>query len=202
VLNSNRSNSKFISRTKDNINNIFTKFLGIEKVIYLPRGVFNDDDTDGHVDNLCTFARPGEVILTFPEDESSPQFQVSKEAYDILINSTDAKGRKLIIHKIPHPPLLITTKDDLEDLESYGNGSNELLRKEGTTLAASYINYYLANGDYGKGVVMPKFNVETDIKAYNVMKEIFPDREIIMVEARDILLGGGNIHCITQQQPC
>ena len=77
-----------------------------------------------------------------------------------------------------------------------------MLRKEGTTLAASYINYYLANGDYGKGVVMPKFNVETDIKAYNVMKEIFPDREIIMVEARDILLGGGNIHCITQQQPC
>lgn len=200
VLNSNRSTSKFVNRTQDSLNTIFTNYLGIKKVIYLPLGVFGDHDTNGHVDNLCTFIRPAEVLLTFPEDQTSPQFPISKQAYDILINSTDAKGRKLVVHKIPHPPLLTSTRDDLENLEPYGDGT-ELIRKEGEVLAGSYINYYLANGEFGKGVVMPKFNVDTDIKAYNLMKKLFPDREVIMIEARDILLGGGNIHCITQQQP-
>jgi agmatine deiminase len=194
VLYENRSPN----RTKEELNELFATYLGITKVIYIRKGVYMDTDTDGHIDNLCTFIRPGEVLLTFPDDESSPQYPISKEAYDILVHTVDARGRKLIVHKIPHPwPLMVTTAEDLEDLEPQA----ELVRNEGTILAGSYINYYLANGKFGKGVVMPKFGLPTDFQAFEVMKKLFPDREVIMVEARTILLGGGNIHCITQQQP-
>lgn len=83
-------------------------FLGISKVIWIPRGVIYDVDTDGHVDNLCCFSRPGEVILTYPSDSSHPQWERSEEARKILESSTDAKGRKLKIHLLEHPkPLTI-----------------------------------------------------------------------------------------------
>jgi len=70
-------------------------------------------------------------------------------------------------------------------------------RAAGERLAASYVNFYIANG----AVIAPSFGVETDDPARAVLARCFPDREIVMVPAREILLGGGNIHCITQQQP-
>jgi len=199
VLNPNRATTTF-HRSLESLETLFRNYLGVKKVIFIPKGVYGDEDTDGHIDNLATFIRPGEVLLTFPENESSPQYPISKQAYDILSSSTDANGNLLTVHKIPSPwPILVTKKEDLEGLEL--GSADGLIRNEGTILAGSYINYYLANGEFGKGVVMPKFGVETDIRAFKIMQNLFPDREVIMVNARDILLGGGNIHCITQQFP-
>ena len=72
-----------------------------------------------------------------------------------------------------------------------------LPRMEGDRLAASYANFYIANG----GVVFPMFGDENDEKARKTLEECFPGRKVVGLYAREILLGGGNIHCITQQQP-
>lgn len=186
VLNSNRDEN----RTKESLTKMFQDYLGVEKVIYLPFGVIHDNDTNGHVDNMCTFVRPGEVILAFPDDVTHPQYARSQQAYEILSNVLDAKNRKLKVHILPHPPLMHTTADDLVELE-------DDLRSVGEPLAGSYINYYLANN----AVILPQFGVNTDEKAVEVMKTVFPAHDIVPVNSKAILLGGGNIHCCTQQQP-
>jgi agmatine deiminase len=76
-------------------------------------------------------------------------------------------------------------------------GTNGMNRAAGERLAASYVNFYIANG----AIIAPCFDVPTDAQAQAVLQRQFPDRQIVMVSAREILLGGGNIHCITQQQP-
>ena len=180
--------------SKEEIEQELKDYLGADKVIWIPRGIYNDE-TNGHVDNMCAFVSPGEVILAWTDDESDPQFERSREAYDILINSTDAKGRKLRVHKllIPDKPVLISE----DDLSGYVFEEGEDTREVGERLAASYINFYISN----KSILVPQFGDDNDKKALEVLKECFPDREIFPIYAMDILKGGGNIHCITQQIP-
>lgn len=181
------------SLTKKEIESYLKEYLNVEKIIWLKRGIYLDE-TNGHVDNICNFVRPGEVVLAWTDDKNDPQYEISKECYDVLINEVDAKGRKLKIHKLYVPSPILITKEESEGVDSI---DGTLPRKEGDRLAASYVNYYTANG----GVIVPLFNDPNDEKALNLFKELYPERKIVGVYAREILLGGGNIHCITQQQP-
>ena len=192
VLHKNRECPEFKVRSKESMNKIFHDYLGVTKVIYLPYGVVEDVDTDGHVDNLAAFVSPGHVLLTFPESDSHPQYPRSLAALEVLSKATDAKGRALVVHKIPHPPVMYRQSDEAEmDNAVY------TARVEQQQLAGSYVNFVMTGG----GIVMPRFHVATDKRAKEVMAELFPDKEIVMVDGREILLGGGNFHCITQQQP-
>jgi agmatine deiminase len=162
-------------------------------VIWLGRGVYNDE-TDGHVDNLCCFVRPGEVALTWCDDRDDPQYEISRDAWERLAESRDARGRRLKVHKLPQPgPLLMTAK------EAAGVDAREgsRPRRAGDRMAGSYVNFYIAN----RRVLMPLLDPATDARALRILRRLFPRREVIGVPAREILLGGGNIHCITQQQP-
>lgn len=181
------------SMTKDEIDNTLQEYLGADKVIWLKNGIYNDE-TNGHVDNICCFVRPGVVLLAWTDDENDPQYQISKENYDILSNTTDAKGRKLEIHKMYVPSPVTITKEESEQVDAV---DGTLPRLEGGRLAASYANFYIANG----GIVLPIFGDPNDERAVETLRGLFPGRKITTVYARDILLGGGNVHCITQQQP-
>lgn len=181
------------SLSKQEIEDILKDYLNVEKVIWLKRGIYLDE-TNGHVDNICNYVRPGEVVLAWTDDETDPQYEISKECYDILSNETDAKGRKLKIHKLYVPSPVLITNDESEGVDSV---DGTLPRIEGDRLAASYANYYTANG----GVIIPLFNDPNDEKALELFRELYPEHKIVGVYAREILLGGGNIHCITQQQP-
>lgn len=179
--------------SKQQIEMVLKEYLNLEKIIWLKRGIYLDE-TNGHVDNIFNYVRPGVVALAWTDDETDPQYEISKECFDILSNETDAKGRKLEVHKINVPkPILIT------DEESKGVDAVEgtLPREEGDRLAASYINYYTANG----GVVFPLFGDPNDELAREKLRQLYPNCEVVGVKAREILLGGGNIHCITQQVP-
>lgn len=189
LLNENRNPDK----SQAEIEALLSEYLNLDKIIWLNRGVYNDE-TNGHVDNICTFIRPGVVALTWTDDKSDPQYEISQENYEILQSVTDAKGRKLEIHKIHQPnPVLITAE------ESQGVDAIEgtLPRQPGDRLAASYINFYICNG----GIVAPTFGDPHDAAAQADLQNLFPGRKVVGVPAREILLGGGNIHCITQQQP-
>jgi agmatine deiminase len=153
-----------------------------------------NDETDGHVDNLACFARPGEVCLTFPANQRDPQWRVSQDALERLNATEDAHGRRLKVHKLPSPGPLRMTATEAASVQ-YREGARP--RVAGARLAASYANFYLANG----GVVVPLLDSRTDAAAIARIKRIFPERKVVGVPGREILLGGGNIHCITQQVP-
>jgi agmatine deiminase len=189
LLNDNRN--PHLSRA--NIEGLLCDYLNVQKVIWLPHGVF-EDETDGHVDNLCCFVRPGVVALTWTDDPGDPQYWRSMLAYETLAQATDARGRSLEIHKIHQPGPLYLSHDEAFGVERKG-GTH--MRIPGQRLAGSYINYYVANG----GVIVPAFDDPYDEAALETIQRLYPDREVVGVPAREILLGGGNIHCITQQQP-
>ncbi len=169
------------------------EYLGAEKVVWLGRGVF-EDETDGHVDNLACFARPGLVLLTWSEDESDPQHEISRQARERLETETDARGRPLEIVTLPSPGPLTSTAAEAEGVDAV-EGTKP--RRGGDRLAASYVNFYLGNSR----VVFPLLDERFDDEAAAILSRCFPAREIVGVPAREILLGGGNIHCITQQVP-
>ncbi len=168
-------------------------YLNIQKVIWVDKGVYMDE-TDGHVDNLCCFTAPGEILLTWTEDTDDPQYKISRKAFDLLSSATDAKGRSLTVHKIHQPAPMTITPEECSGLDISETAKP---RMAGDRLAASYVNFYIANG----GIVMPLFDDPRDREAMDLLGRLFPGRKVVGVMSREILLGGGNIHCITQQVP-
>jgi agmatine deiminase len=189
LLNANRNPQL----TKAQIEVLLKAYTGASVIIWLGAGVINDE-TDGHVDNLACFARPGEVCLTFPDSTRDPQWRVSNDALQRLDAAQDARGRRLKVHKLPSPGPLKMTAAEAAGVQ-YRAGARP--RLHGARLAASYANFYIVNG----GVVVPLLDPRTDAAAVARLKRIFPEREVVGVPGREILLGGGDIHCITQQVP-
>ncbi|MGV0167297.1 agmatine deiminase [Furfurilactobacillus sp. WILCCON 0119] len=179
--------------SKEQIEEVLKEHLNLEKVIWLKDGIYNDE-TNGHVDNIANFVRPGVVALAWTDDENDPQYKISKENLDILENATDAKGRKIKVVKLAVPKPVLITQEESEGVDAV---DGTLPRQAGDRLAASYVNYYTANG----GIVFPTFGDPADENAQKVLEELYPDRKVVGVPAREILLGGGNVHCITQQIP-
>ncbi len=152
--------------------------LKVSKIIWLNQGLFGDE-TDGHVDNVACFAKPGVILIQTCDDPEDPNYEISKENLQILRNATDASGRKLEIIEIPQPPA-------------------RYYREERLTL--SYLNFYIVNG----GIILPVFGGEAELadeRAEEILKEVFPDRKIVAVDGMPLIKEGGNVHCITQQMP-
>lgn len=183
--------------SKEEIEAELCRRLGVEKVLWLPRGIYNDE-TNEHVDNVCALVAPGQVVLAWTDNENDPQYALSKADLSYLESVTDAKGRSITVHKLPIPDHPILCSE--EDCDAYEFAPGEDVRTPGERLAASYVNFYFTNG----AVLVPQFggeNDESDARAVQILQGLCPDRKVIGLPARDILQGGGNIHCITQQIP-
>jgi agmatine deiminase len=179
--------------TREQTEEYLRAYLGVQAVIWLGRGVYLDE-TDGHVDNLCCFVRPGEVCLTWTNDRSDPQFAISHDAFERLAQARDARGRRFKVHKLIQPGPLYSTAEEAQGVRAVA-GTRP--RAAGHRLAGSYVNFYIAN----RGIVVPLLDAKRDRGAVAALKRVFPERRIVGVPAREILLGGGSIHCITQQIP-
>jgi agmatine deiminase len=180
--------------TKREIEDTLKSYLRADKVIWLRHGIFMDE-TSEHVDNICCFVRPSLVALAWAEDKNDPQYAYSCAAFDVLSSERDAKGRKLEVVKVRQPSKpLVMTAEESAGIDSAGGAKK---RGVGDRLAASYINYYVCNG----AVIAPAFGVPEDGEAKAALERLYPDREVIQIYSREILLGGGNIHCVTQQVP-
>lgn len=180
--------------SRGEIEEVLKNYLNISTVLWLPCGIFGDE-TNEHVDNICAFTKPGEVVLAWTEDRQDPQYAMSQACLSYLQNAVDAKGRQLTVHKLPLPKPVTMTEEECRGLDAC---QDEPTRAPGERLAASYVNFYIAN----QRIIMPGFGDPADEPARKILQEVFPDREVIQIYARDILIGGGNIHCITQQIPC
>lgn len=131
--------------SKEEIESRLRLYLGVRKIIWLPRGLYGDEDTNGHIDNFCCFVRPGVVLLAWTDDASDPQYEISREAEQVLSSAHDAQGRTLSIIKIPIPPAMYYTEEDSNGCSKWGDSPS---RTVGDRLAGSYVNYYLANGKH------------------------------------------------------
>ena len=169
-------------------------YLNVSKVIWLDNGIY-EDETNEHVDNMACFIEPGVVALAWTNDKSDPQYKFSQAAYKVLTSSEDAKGRKLKVIKIKLPKPLYMNKNEAKGIKVGRYDAKP--RPEGSRLAASYINFYQGE----KFVILPGFGVPEDKLAKEQLKKLYPKKDIIQINTREILLGGGNIHCITMQIP-
>jgi len=179
--------------SKQDITEKLKLYLGVSKVIWLKSGIYNDE-TNEHIDNICAFTKPGHVVLAWTDDEEDFQYPMSKSCLTILENEVDAKGRKINVHKLPLPKPVYITEAECGGLD---NMDFQPTRVGNERLAASYVNFYISNG----AIIMPGFGDDNDEVAKRTLEKLFPTRKVIQIYARDILIGGGNIHCITQQIP-
>ena len=189
LLNHNRNPSM----AREQLEQILFDYLGAEKMIWLGQGVYNDE-TDGHIDNLACFARPGVVLLTWTDETSDPQHAISRDALERLEAATDARGRSLEVIRLPSPGPVTISAEEAEGVDAV---DGTLPRRAGDRMAASYVNFYPAN----TRIILPLLDERLDEQAAETLTRCFPEREVVGVPAREILLGGGNIHCITQQVP-
>lgn len=154
-------------------------FLGVRKVIWLPRGLtrdYGEFGTRGHVDIVAAFVRPGVVVVHSQPDRAHPDHEVCKEIAAILRAQTDADGRRLEVVELPAPTIL---------------------EEDGEPVDYSYVNHYLANGV----TVLCGFDDPRDEQAAEILAKLLPERKVEIVDARPIFARGGGVHCITQQQP-
>ncbi|HLJ86021.1 MAG TPA: agmatine deiminase family protein [Candidatus Angelobacter sp.] len=161
--------------SRNDLEQMFSEYLGVEKVIWLGQGIAGDD-THGHVDDITRFVNPTTVVTVVERNRSDANYQPLQENLRRLRRATDLEGRKLQIVELPLPRPVVF---------------------KGQRLPASYANFYIANGL----VLVPVFNDPNDRLALNILAELFPKREIVGIYCGDFIWGLGAIHCMTQQQP-
>lgn len=178
--------------SKAEIEKMLCEYLNVEKIIWIKNGI-DPDETNGHIDDVVQYVRPGEVACVWTDDTENPFYNEARAAYNQLSNSYDAKGRKLKVHKIclPKKPVLLKGVETIDRVEGTAP------RNEGDMAVASYVNFLIVNG----GVIVPQYGDENDALALKQIKRLFPERKAVGVRTEEIAYGGGNIHCITQQQP-
>ncbi len=173
LLNPNRNPSM----TREEIEDGLRSFLGVDTVIWLPHGLVEDRDTDGHIDGLAQYVRPGVVMLAVAagdEDPNAPRFAEDRVT---LADARDARGRALEVLDGP--------VNSWADIDGVG------------PVVIPYMNHYLANG----AVIVPVGDIPEDDPALELLAKAYPDREVVGVPGALISFGGGGPHCITQQVP-
>lgn len=151
-------------------------WLGQEKVLWLSDGLMNDH-TDGHIDNLARFVRPGVAVCMRSESETDPNRRVLLDIEKSLRLFSDRNGKPLEIVTIPSP--------------------GDVRSKDGSLMPASYMNFYISN----TSVVLPIYGTDFDQQAVSAITSLFPDRTVIPIRANRLLTGGGSFHCMTQPFP-
>ena len=171
LLNKNRNPELSKEQIEKNLNDYF----GVSKIIWLKHGT--DEGTDGHVDNVACFSNSNTILTMTCTDKSDSYYDLLTENLEILRSSTDQDGNPINIIELEMSKKRLIPNDDEP---------------------SSYINFYISNN----AIILPIFGDEpADENAKKILNSQFQNRQIVCLDGRDILLGGGNIHCITQQQP-
>ena len=177
---------------KEQIEMMLKEYLNLEKIIWIKDGI-DPYETNGHIDDVACFIRPGEVACIWTDDPNHPFYAPAQAAYKTLSEATDAKGRKLKVYK------MCMTKEPcyLKDAWSIDTATGAIPREEGEISIASYMNFLITNN----AIILPQYGDENDALAVQQAQEMFPGYTIEPVMTTEVAYGGGNIHCITQQQP-
>jgi agmatine deiminase len=161
--------------TKADYETVFKEYLGITNVIWLGDGV-EGDDTHGHIDDLCRFVNEDTIITIVESDPKDNNYKPLQDNLKRLQNAKLENGKSPKIVELPMP---------------------KRIDFDGLRLPASYANFLILNNS----VLVPTFNDSNDRIALNIIADCFPDREIIGINAIDLIWGFGTLHCLSQQIP-
>jgi agmatine deiminase len=161
--------------TRQDYEDIFRDSLGITNVLWLGNGIAGDD-THGHVDDLARFVNPTTIVTIVEENRDDPNYPALQDNLTRLRSMKDQDGQPLQVETLPMPAPVYF---------------------DGQRLPASYANFYIAN----KLVIVPTFNDPNDRLALNTLAKLFPGRQVAGIHCRDLVLGLGTLHCMTQQEP-
>ncbi|MBR6595425.1 MAG: agmatine deiminase [Oscillospiraceae bacterium] len=177
---------------KEQVEMMLKEYLNLEKIIWIKDGI-DPYETNGHIDDVACYIRPGEVACIWTDDPNHPFYEPAQAAYKTLSEATDAKGRKLKVYK------MCMTKEPcyLKDAWSIDTATGAIPREEGEISIASYMNFLITNN----AIILPQYGDENDALAVQQAQEMFPGYTIEPVMTTEVAYGGGNIHCITQQMP-
>ena len=134
------------------------------------------------------------MITAITEDRDDWRCELLQDNLRRLQQATHARSRSFEIHALPLPAILRITEDETWGVDA-AEGTSP--RRAGDGTAASYLNFLIVNG----GVIVPAFDDPHDAVARAALKRIFPERRVVAVPGREIVLGGGDVRCITQQRP-
>ncbi len=162
--------------TQSEIEAVLRNALGIKHLIWLEAGL-EGDHTDGHIDTVVRFANDRTIICSVEEDEDDPNFMTMQHNLSLLQTLRDSAGDSYKIVQLPLP--------------------KKRMELNGVRLPLTYANFYVGNGF----VVVPIYDDANDEKALNILRPLFPGREVIGLKATSLITGGGAFHCVTQQQP-
>jgi agmatine deiminase len=161
--------------TKEDYAEVFRQYLGVKNVLWLKSGIAGDD-THGHIDDLTRFVNPSTVVTVVETDIKDANYAPLQNNLELLETMKDQDGEPLRVETLPMPSPVYF---------------------DGQRLPASYANFYIAN----KLVLVPTFSDVNDRAALNTLACLLPDREVVGIPCRDLVLGLGTIHCMTQQNP-
>ena len=180
--------------SREDMESHLSDYLGIDKVIWLPRGM-DPEETNGHVDGVCFYVSPGVVALSWTDDTDDPRYEIFSSARAVLESQTDARGRRFDIRLLPVcAEEIVLTQEEADGIDAAAGAKPRL---PGPIGLGTYANILICNG----GVIMPVCGDPNDAAAIAAIQALFPDREVVTTQGREIDIGGGNVHCITQQQP-
>ena len=180
--------------SKEEIEEYLHNYLGTKKVIWVKDGI-DPEETNGHIDDVACFVKPGEVACIWTEDDTNPFYEVCQETFALLSEATDAKGRQLKVHKLCLTQKAVHMTQEQVDTIDVVEGT--IPRSSEDVCIASYMNFLIVND----AVIVPQYDDANDQLALEQIQDMFPDRSIVGVKTREVVYGGGNIHCITQHQP-
>lgn len=161
--------------SRQDYEDVFREYLGIQKTIWLGKGIAGDD-THGHVDDLCRFVNPSTVVLCREKNSKEENYSLLEENFERLRGECTAKGESIEVISLPMPRKMVF---------------------DGLRVPASYANFYIANST----VLVPTFNDPNDRTALGILSELFPEREVCGVSAVDLIWGLGTLHCLSHEIP-
>jgi len=161
--------------SREQLEQAFHDFLGIDQVIWLGCGIAGDD-THGHIDDISRFVAHATIVTAVEPDATDPNHAPQAENLARLKAARTPNGKQYNLVEIPLPRPVVF---------------------RGQRLPASYANFYIANNL----VLVPTFHDPNDRVALNILAEVFSDREVIGIDSVDLVWGLGALHCMTQQQP-
>lgn len=161
--------------SQEQIEQYLKDYYGQEKILWLGDGIVGDD-TDGHIDDLARFTDARTIVTCVEEDPADENYGILQENLAQLRTLTDRQNRPFRIVELPMPGVV---------------------EYDGQRLPASYANFLIGNGF----VLVPVFQHPNDLKALNILRDLFPGRSVIGIDCLDLVWGLGTLHCISQQEP-
>ncbi len=163
--------------SKKQLEKSLKKLFGVKRILWLNHGYLAGDDTDSHIDTLARLCNSTTIAYVKCDNKKDEHYKALKAMEKELKAFKMANGE-------PYNLVALPMADACYD-------------EDGQRLPATYANFLIMNG----AVLVPTYNVKQDTETLEILRGVFPDREVIGLDCRPLIWQHGSLHCITMQYP-